>query len=197
MMLAAQFEQTTPGEILAAIMCERGDLVADVWVGAVFLVAFLLHRSGLFNFKLLVDLVAYDRPSFHNRFVLTYLVASTRFASRMRLRTAMGALVAVGSLFALYANVYWPEREISDMFGVLVLGIALLGHILCDYGFPGFPLLKDFPMFGDVSSAYSQCSEMTSNSFKGLLETATENLTGVVSTVSFNVELLDTLNLFY
>lgn len=107
----------------------------------------------------------------------------------------MGALVAVVSLFALYANVYWPEREISDMLGVLVLGIALLGHILCDYGFPGFPLLKDFPMFGDVSSAYSQCSEMTSNSFKGLLETASENLTGVVSTVPASPELIEMLTL--
>lgn len=30
MMLAAQFDQTTPNEILAAIMSERGDLIADV-----------------------------------------------------------------------------------------------------------------------------------------------------------------------
>lgn len=52
------------------------------------------------------------------------------------------------SLSNLFPSCNWLEREIFDMFGILFINHSNLRRILCDYGFRGFPLRKDFPVFG-------------------------------------------------
>lgn len=56
----------------------------------------------------------------------------------------------LGNIFSLsfFSGANWLEREIYDMFGLLFLNNKDLRRILNDYGFKGFPLLKDFPVFG-------------------------------------------------
>lgn len=56
----------------------------------------------------------------------------------------------LGNIFSLsfFHAANWLEREVYDMFGLLFLNNKDLRRILNDYGFKGFPLLKDFPVFG-------------------------------------------------
>lgn len=54
--------------------------------------------------------------------------------------------------FFSFSNIYlgcnWLEREMFDMFGLFFINHKNLRRILTDYGFKGFPLLKQFPVFG-------------------------------------------------
>jgi NADH:ubiquinone oxidoreductase subunit C len=49
----------------------------------------------------------------------------------------------------------WWEREIWDCFGIFFNWHPDLRRILTDYGFEGFPLRKDFPLFGFAESFFS------------------------------------------
>jgi NADH-quinone oxidoreductase subunit C len=57
-------------------------------------------------------------------------------------------------LVSLYNSVSWSEREIFDFFGLFFFENRDLRRILTDYGFNGFPLRKDFPVTGYISSYY-------------------------------------------
>lgn len=52
------------------------------------------------------------------------------------------------SFSSFLPSVNWLEREIFDMFGIFFINHIQLRRILTDYGFKGYPLLKDFPVFG-------------------------------------------------
>jgi NADH-quinone oxidoreductase subunit C len=52
------------------------------------------------------------------------------------------------SLTNSFKSSSWLEREIYDLFGVSWINHLNLRRILTDYGFKGFPLRKDFPVFG-------------------------------------------------
>lgn len=57
------------------------------------------------------------------------------------------------SLYSLedkYLSARYYEREIFDLFGVYFYKNQDLRRILTDYGFLGYPLLKDFPLTGFV-----------------------------------------------
>jgi NADH-quinone oxidoreductase subunit C len=47
------------------------------------------------------------------------------------------------------------EREVHEFFGIFFYLNKDLRHLLLDYGFKGFPLLKDFPLSGFVDVIYN------------------------------------------
>lgn len=52
------------------------------------------------------------------------------------------------SLVGAFLCLTWCEREIWDMFGLVFINSLNQARILTDYGFLGFPLLKDYPLIG-------------------------------------------------
>lgn len=94
-----------PQVIQPAIFVDRRELVVDVNVSGLRAVCLFLNKSSLFAFKLLIDLVVYDRPNYYNRFSMSYVLSSIRFAARMRVRTATNSVTAVRSIIGIYANV--------------------------------------------------------------------------------------------
>jgi len=55
----------------------------------------------------------------------------------------------------LYNSVIWSEREVWDLYGILIKNHPDLRRILTDYGFKDFPLRKDFPLSGHLELVYS------------------------------------------
>lgn len=114
----------------------------------VFELLFLLKNHEICNFSQLTDIVVHDRLSFKKRFNLTYILSSLSNNCRifLSLQTAEGN--PVFSIINLFECASWIEREVWDMFGVYVLGNNDFRRILCDYGFKGHPLRKDYPLSG-------------------------------------------------
>ena len=48
----------------------------------------------------------------------------------------------------LFLAANWLEREIWDFYGIFFLFNNDLRRIFSDYGFNGYPLRKDFPLYG-------------------------------------------------
>jgi NADH-quinone oxidoreductase subunit C len=92
-----------------------------------------------------IDTLLYRYRSFEKRFYFQY---SLNPFLKFMVFVCFQSSGVVFSCFSLYKSSIWLEREIWDMFGVYFVNNPDLRRLLTDYGFEGFPLLKDFPVVG-------------------------------------------------
>uniref|UniRef100_E1CBH2 NADH dehydrogenase [ubiquinone] iron-sulfur protein 3 n=1 Tax=Cycas taitungensis TaxID=54799 RepID=E1CBH2_CYCTA len=106
------------------------------------------------RFQVLIDICGVDYPSRKRRFEVVYNLLSTRYNSRICVRTSVDEITRISSVVSLFPSAGWWEREVWDMFGVYFINHPDLRRILTDYGFEGHPLRKDFPLSGYVEVRY-------------------------------------------
>jgi NADH:ubiquinone oxidoreductase subunit C len=107
------------------------------------------------QFQICIDLIGYDRPGKLYRFTIIYYLLSLVFNTRIHLLTQTDELTGLLSNYMLFKSLNWSERELWDMYGILIYFHPDLRRILTDYGFSNFPLRKDFPLSGFVELVYS------------------------------------------
>jgi len=89
------------------------------------------------------------------RFCIVYDLLSVIFNSRIRLKIFIDDVTIVSSAVTVFMNSNWWEREIWDMYGIYFDKHPDLRRILTDYGFEGYPMRKDFPLYGFSELRYS------------------------------------------
>lgn len=107
-----------------------------------------LKNHSIFLLDYLIDIIVIDTPGKPLRFQIVYLISSLKYNTRYRVRIFTNELLPIQSICSIYKFANWPEREIWDMFGILIIKHPDLRRLLTDYGFRGFPLRKDFPLTG-------------------------------------------------
>ena len=130
------------------------DIVIEVVNKNIYAILLFLNNHTLWQFKTLIDIVAYDIPKKVYRFSLVYNLISIHYNLRFQVMTKINELSSVFSVVGLYKSANWSEREIFDFFGIFFWGNKDLRRILTDYGFKGFPLRKDFPLTGYIDVYY-------------------------------------------
>lgn len=108
------------------------------------------------KFRVLVDLCGVDWPQRPNRFDVVYHLLSLHLNQRIRVKVETDEETPVPSVTGVYSAAGWFERELWDMYGVMVSDHPDLRRILTDYGFQGHPLRKDFPLTGYVEMRYDE-----------------------------------------
>lgn len=89
------------------------------------------------------------------RFAMVYHLLSFKFNLRVRVRVAFeGEPPMIDSVTSIWPVANWYEREAFDLFGIQFVNHPDCRRILCDYGFVGHPLRKDFPLTGNVEIRY-------------------------------------------
>ena len=91
-----------------------------------------------------VDYLGSDNRRFH----ISYQLTSMTYRRRIRLEVAVAEGVALPSVTAVYPTADWQEREIYDMFGVVLTGHPNLTRILMPDDWEGHPQRKDYPLGG-------------------------------------------------
>jgi len=121
--------------------------VSSPWYDVFYLFSFLKLDHNC-QFLMLVDIVGVDLFFSSFRFVLTYVLYSPLYNNRCLISIRFNSKEWIDSIFLLFKNSLWLEREVFDMFGIYFSRHLDLRRILTDYGFVGNPLRKDFPLCG-------------------------------------------------
>lgn len=129
-------------------------LVINSWLYTYIL--FLKYNSFFFK-SYLIDVNAFD---LNKKFLLNFkkiklnCVVYYFFLSKINFKlnffTFTSEINKVNSISNLFNNSKWVEREISEMFGIFFLNKIDSRNLLLDYSYIGYPLLKLFPITGNI-----------------------------------------------
>jgi NADH-quinone oxidoreductase subunit C len=140
----------------------RGETSVTVDKNKIRAVMTFLKDSENLNYDLLLDLAGVDfadqAPS--PRFMIAYLLHSTTFNNKLRIKTRVAEDGALDTVSDIWKAADWMEREAYDMFGIKFNNHPYLKRILLEEDFVGHPLRKDFPLEGhNFDQPFTVCLE--------------------------------------
>lgn len=115
-----------------------------------------LRDDGKCRFEVLIDIFAVDYPDRDRRFEVIYNLLSIVHNLRMQIKLQICEADSIPSVTKMFSTASWFEREVFDMYGIEFSGHPDLRRILTDYGFKGYPMLKDFPLTGYEEIKYDE-----------------------------------------
>ncbi len=115
-----------------------------------------LKEQPYCGFNQLIDIVGIDLYPNSPRFSLVYHLLSLRHNLRAQFKICLDDMQAIQSISHLFPNAGWYEREAFDMYGIVFKNNPDLRRILTEYDFQGYPLRKDFPLFGYTQVRYDE-----------------------------------------
>ena len=119
-----------------------------------------LKESESLYYDLLLDLAGIDYGSATPRFTVAYLLHSTKFNNRLRIKVRLEEGASLDTVSDIWKAANWLERETYDMLGILFNNHPDLRRILLSDDFVGYPLRKDFPLQGhDFDKPVNVCLE--------------------------------------
>ncbi len=138
----------------------RGETTVTVDKGQLREVLKFLKESETLLYDLLVDVAGVDSGSGSPRFLVAYLLHSTKFNNRLRIKIRAAEGEAPDTVSDIWKAADWMEREVYDMFGIRFSDHPDLRRILLTDDFVGHPLRKDFPLKGvDFDKPFPVCLE--------------------------------------
>lgn len=112
-----------------------------------------LRDTPALAFSCLADITCTDFHPREPRFEVIYLLICLGVPGfgdtpkRLRMKVTLpGADVKVPSVSGVWASAGWAERELYDLFGVIVTDHPDLRRILMPEDWEGYPLRKDYPV---------------------------------------------------
>jgi NADH-quinone oxidoreductase subunit C len=112
------------------------------------------------SYDLLLDLAGVDFADRLPRFMIAYLLHSTKFNNKLRIKTTVAQGASLDTVSDIWMAANWMEREVYDMFGIIFNDHPALRRILLPGEFVGHPLRKDFPVKGpDFGQPLHVCLE--------------------------------------
>jgi NADH-quinone oxidoreductase subunit C len=145
--------QTIAGALAGSVIdhaIATGELTVTVKAQDIVKVMRFLRDDPRCQFVCFIDATAIDWPAREKRFDVVYHLLSPYLNTRIRVKLETDEATPVPSIIEVFPGTDWFERELYDLYGVLITGHPDMRRLLTDYGFEGHPLRKDFPLTGFV-----------------------------------------------
>lgn len=145
--------QTIAGALAGSVVDRKvtvGELTVTIKADDIVKVMRFLRDDPRCRFVSFIDATAVDWPAREKRFDVVYHLLSPYLNARIRVKLETDAATPVASIIEVFPGADWFERELYDLYGVLITGHPDMRRLLTDYGFEGHPLRKDFPLTGFV-----------------------------------------------
>jgi NADH-quinone oxidoreductase subunit C len=129
----------------------------------------LRDTSGL-EFEVLVEVTAADYFPREPRFEVVYHLLSIAQRARLRLKVRVANDGSVPTVQSVWLGAGWLEREVWDMFGILIDGHPDLRRLLMPEDWEGHPARKDYPVQIRKAAQTYEPLEVTEEEFRANLE---------------------------
>ncbi len=126
----------------------------------------LLRSDG---YEMLCDLSAVDFVEAKGGFEIFYQLLSMQKHKRARLKCFLPCGEQIQSVYDVYRSADWAEREMYDMFGIIVQNHPNLRRILMPADWSGFPLLKTYPLEGDEAASWYEVDKIFGKEYRDVV----------------------------
>lgn len=101
------------------------------------------------EYNQLTELSAIDWLAQEGKFEVFYQMLSMNKRKRVRVKCKIAENESIQSVEKLFRSADWSEREMYDMFGVVINNHPYMKRILMPDDWQGYPLRKSYPLQGD------------------------------------------------
>jgi NADH-quinone oxidoreductase subunit C len=101
------------------------------------------------DYGFLMEMSAVDFLAQRGEFEVFYEMLSLSKRKRIRVKTILKEGQAIETVEDLFRSANFAEREMYDMFGIVINNHSFLKRILMPEDWEGYPLLKTYPLKGD------------------------------------------------
>jgi NADH-quinone oxidoreductase subunit C len=129
-----------------------------------------LRDTPSLRFNVLAEVTAADYLPREPRFEVVYHLLSIPNRARLRVKVRVPSDGAVPTVQGVWKGAGWPEREVWDMFGILIDGHPDLRRLLMPEDWEGHPARKDYPVQIRKSAQTYEPLEVSEEEFKANLE---------------------------
>lgn len=121
------------------------------------------------DYNFLCELSANDFIDQRGEFELFYQMLSTSKRKRMRVKCSIKEKEAIESVSSVYKSADWAEREMFDMFGVIVNNHHYMKRILMPDDWSGHPLRKTYPLHGDEAAQWYEVDKIFGKEYRDII----------------------------
>jgi len=136
---------------------QRGQLVVIVDAKDAFNAVKSFKEQG---YAQLSEMSAIDYVAQKGGFEVFYQLLSLSKAKRVRVKCFVKEGDKIESVTPLYNSANWAEREMYDMFGIVVNNHPLLKRIMMPEDWTGWPLRKTYPLQGDENAHWYEVDKI-------------------------------------
>jgi len=101
------------------------------------------------DYTQLSEMSAIDWLASEEKFEVFYQMLSMSKRKRLRIKCKINEKESIQSVEKLFRSADWSEREMYDMFGIVINNHPYMRRILMPDDWEGFPLRKTYPLQGD------------------------------------------------
>ncbi len=121
------------------------------------------------EYNFLSELSAIDWLAKSGEFEIFYQMLSTSKKKRMRVKLFIKEKDPLKSVSEIYKSADWSEREMYDMFGVVITGHHYMKRILMPDDWYGHPLRKTYPLQGDEHAQWYEVDKIFGEEYRDVI----------------------------
>jgi NADH-quinone oxidoreductase subunit C len=106
------------------------------------------------GYDFLSEMSAIDFLEKRGEFEIFYQLLSMEKRKRVRVKLSIKEGEAIESVIDIFKSADWAEREMYDMFGIVVNNHPYLKRLIMPDDWQGHPLLKSYPLIGDEAAQW-------------------------------------------
>lgn len=112
---------------------------------------------------------AIDWLAKRGEFEIFYQMLSTSKRKRLRIKCFIKEKETLKSVTGVYKSADWAEREMYDMFGVIISGHHYMKRILMPDDWYDHPLRKTYPLHGDEAAQWYEIDKIFGKEYRDII----------------------------
>ncbi len=146
---------------------QRGQMIVYIQASDNVDVLQCLRDELAYNF--LSEHSAIDWLAKSGEFEIFYQMLSTSKRKRVRIKCFIKEKESLKSVSHIYQSANWAEREMYDMFGVIITGHPYMKRLLMPDDWYDYPLRKTYPLQGDEAAQWYEIDKIFGKAFRDVI----------------------------